>query len=92
VFGRKGLKRHGKRVWRDELLRQIERLTAAFSADYVVLGGGNARLLQRLPPGTRIGNNLAAFRGGFRLWQLPDVPTLSADGDHPHRPQPHGGI
>jgi polyphosphate glucokinase len=81
VLGRKGLKRYGKRVWRDELLRQIERFTAAFLADYVVLGGGNARLLQRLPPGTRIGNNLAAFRGGFRLWQLPDVPTLSADGE-----------
>ena len=75
------MKQHGKRAWRKELLRVIERFTAAFSVDYVVLGGGNARLLQRLPPGTRIGNNLAAFRGGFRLWQLPDVPTLSVDGE-----------
>jgi hypothetical protein len=81
VLGRKGLKRYGKRVWRNELLRLIERLTVAFSVDYVVLGGGNAGLVQRLPPGTRIGNNLAAFRGGFRLWHLPDVPTLSADGE-----------
>jgi hypothetical protein len=81
VLGRKGLKRYGKRVWRNELLRLVERLTFAFSVDYVVLGGGNATLVQRLPPGTRIGNNLAAFRGGFRLWHLPDVPTLSADGE-----------
>ncbi len=62
-------------------MRLVERLTLAFSVDYVVLGGGNAALVQRLPPATRIGNNLAAFRGGFRLWHLPDVPTLSADGE-----------
>ena len=81
VLGRNGLKRRGKRAWRRELARTIERFTAAFTVDYVVLGGGNARLVQRLPSGTRIGNNLAAFRGGFRLWHLPDVPTLSADGE-----------
>ncbi len=80
VLGRKGLKRLGKRAWRKELARAIERFTVAFTADYIVLGGGNAGELKKLPPGTRIGNNLAAFRGGFRLWHLPDVPTLSADG------------
>jgi predicted NBD/HSP70 family sugar kinase len=83
ALGRSGLKRHGKRAWRKELARVIERFAAAFTADYVVLGGGNAPLLKKLPPGTRIGNNLAAFRGGFRLWHLPDVPTLSAEGDPP---------
>lgn len=81
VLGRRGLKRNGKRAWRKELARVIERFSVAFTADYVVLGGGNAKLLQKLPPGTRIGNNLAAFRGGFRLWHLPDVPTLSAEGE-----------
>jgi hypothetical protein len=86
VLGRKGLKRYGKRVWRDALLRVTERLAVAFSVDYIVLGGGNARLVQRPPPGTRIGNNLAAFRGGFRLWHLPDVPTLSAVGETPAPP------
>lgn len=83
VLGRKGLKKIGKRAWRRELARIVERFTAAFTADYVVLGGGNARLLKKLPPGTRIGNNLAALRGGFRLWHLPDVPTLSAEGETP---------
>ena len=83
MLGRKGLKRFGKRKWQKELVRVIERFSAAFTADYVVLGGGNARLLKLLPPGTRIGNNLAAFRGGFRLWHLPDVPTLSAEGEAP---------
>jgi len=81
VLGRKGLKRIGKRAWRRELARTVERFTVAFTADYIVVGGGNAGELKKLPPGTRIGNNLAAFRGGFRLWHLPDVPTLSAEGE-----------
>jgi predicted NBD/HSP70 family sugar kinase len=81
VLGRKGLRRIGKRAWRKELARVIERFTIAFTADYVVLGGGNAGVLKKLPPGTRVGNNLAAFRGGFRLWHLPDVPTLSVEGE-----------
>jgi predicted NBD/HSP70 family sugar kinase len=81
VLGRKGLKRHGKRAWRKELAYAIERFSVVFTADYVVIGGGNASVLKKLPPGTRIGNNLAAFRGGFRLWHLPDVPTLSAEGE-----------
>ena len=78
ALGRRGLKQIGKRAWRKELTRTVERLAAAFTPDYIVLGGGNAKLLKLLPPGTRIGNNLAAFRGGFRLWHLPDLPTLSA--------------
>jgi polyphosphate glucokinase len=36
--------------------------------DDVVLGGGNARKLRKLPPGCRAGDNANAFRGGFRLW------------------------
>ncbi len=79
VLGRSGFNKLGKRAWKKELLRMIDRFAAAFTVDYVVLGGGNARELKLLPPGTRVGNNLAAFRGGFRLWHLPDVPTLSAE-------------
>jgi len=81
LLGRRGLKQIGKRAWRKELMRAVERFTAAFTPDYIVLGGGNANLLKELPPGTRIGNNLAAFRGGFRLWHLPDLATLSAKGE-----------
>ena len=49
-------------------------------ADYVVLGGGNAKHLKELPPGVRLGNNLTAFRGGFRLWGIEDVPTMKVNG------------
>jgi len=34
----------------------------------VVLGGGNARLLKRLPKGARRGDNENAVKGGLRLW------------------------
>jgi len=34
-----------------------------------VLGGGNARLIEKLPPDTRLGDNANAFRGGYRLWR-----------------------
>ena len=46
----------------------VERLKSALEADYVVLGGGNASDMNKLPPGTRLGNNGNAFIGGFRLW------------------------
>jgi hypothetical protein len=42
---------------------------AALNADYAVLGGGNVRLLETLPPNARRGSNMHAFRGGYRLWQ-----------------------
>jgi hypothetical protein len=84
TLGRQGLARVGKRVWRDEVARAVELFSSAFSVDYVVLGGGNAKhLKKRLGTGIRIGHNMAAFRGGFRLWNLPDVATLSADGETP---------
>ena len=55
-------------------------LKGVFEADSVVLGGGNGKQLRRLPPGVRLGHNNAAFRGGFRLWGVEDVPVLTAGG------------
>jgi polyphosphate glucokinase len=45
----------------------------AFLADSVVIGGGNAKKLKELPPGVRLGHNLTAFRGGFRMWNIEDA-------------------
>lgn len=66
--GLRGLERLGKRKWRRQVRKVVERLQSAVQADYVVLGGGNARLLKRLPPATRLGDNFNAFKGGYRLW------------------------
>jgi len=67
-IGQAGLRRHGKKKWRRHVNKIIQLLKAALQADYVVLGGGNARLLKKLPPGARLGRNSNAFLGGFRLW------------------------
>ncbi len=47
----------------------MAKLIAALKPSDVVIGGGNARKLKPLPPGTRIGDNDFAFIGGFRLWE-----------------------
>ncbi len=70
--GLAGLKRFGKKKWRRHVADVVEQLKTALQADYVVIGGGNARLLKRLPPGSRLGDNVNAFSGGFRLWQTPE--------------------
>ena len=47
----------------------VERLKDALDAEYVVLGGGNAKNIKKLPPDARMGDNRNAFVGGFRLWE-----------------------
>ncbi len=66
--GLAGLKRLGKRKWRRHVNEVVKLLKTAFEADCVVLGGGNAKLLRKLSPGCRLGDNANAFRGGYRLW------------------------
>ncbi|MFL5520682.1 MAG: ROK family protein [Gemmatimonadales bacterium] len=68
VVGDAGLKRLGKRRWRRHVEIVVDMMLEALVADYAVLGGGNVRLLEVLPPRTRRGNNANAFRGGERLW------------------------
>jgi len=66
--GSLGLERHGKRKWRGYVDHLIERVVDAIHPDDVVIGGGNAKKLERLPRGCRLGSNANAFIGGFRLW------------------------
>jgi polyphosphate glucokinase len=68
-LGARGYKRLGKRKWLRAVDDVVERLKAALVADYVLLGGGNAKKVKKLPEGARLGDNFNAFRGGFRLWE-----------------------
>jgi polyphosphate glucokinase len=63
-----GLDRLGKKHWREAVFDVVDRLRVALEVEYVVLGGGNLKKLNKLPPGTRAGDNTNAFTGGFRLW------------------------
>jgi polyphosphate glucokinase len=71
-LGLRGLEKLGKKKWRRQVFKVTEKLKTALEADYVVLGGGNAADLKKLPPGARLGSNENAFLGGFRLWSQPD--------------------
>jgi polyphosphate glucokinase len=66
--GERGLERMGLKRWRKAVLDTIDHLANAVEPDYIVLGGGNAKNLDELPPNCRLGRNEDAFLGGFRLW------------------------
>jgi polyphosphate glucokinase len=70
--GLRGLERLGKKRWARHVFDVVEKLKAALGADYVVLGGGNVKLLKELPAGARLGENSNAQKGGIRLFQEGD--------------------
>ncbi len=67
--GVRAIRRFGKRRWRKHVKDVVDLLRKALVADYVVLGGGNAKLLKKLPEAALLGSNSNAFLGGQRLWQ-----------------------
>ncbi len=67
--GESGRERRGNRKWRQTVLDIIAHLQAVFEADYVVLGGGNAVRMKKLPRAVRLGDNKNAFIGGLRMWR-----------------------
>jgi predicted NBD/HSP70 family sugar kinase len=75
--GERGRKRSGDHRWRKAVRKVIKDLDAAFEPDYIVLGGGNAKRLKKLPRGVRLGGNLHAFVGGLRLWD-PDSGVMTS--------------
>ena len=72
----RALERHGKKRWRATVFDVVERLASAMEPDYVVIGGGGADELDKLPPNARRGDNERAFVGGFRLWEPEWDPAL----------------
>ena len=70
MLGREGRKRLGQEKWEEALARIVIILRKAFVTDYIVIGGGNARRVDRLPKGARPGDNRNAFLGGLRLWGI----------------------
>jgi polyphosphate glucokinase len=77
-LGLRGMERLGKKKWRRHVTRVVITIKNALGADYVVVGGGNAKLLKKLPPGARLGANTTAFVGGVRLWEQRNDSSESA--------------
>jgi polyphosphate glucokinase len=79
--GLRGLERRGVERWRKSVLDVIERLRAALICDSVLLGGGNAKLMENLPSHVILGANSNAIDGGIKLWHDisdPTTPTKAA--------------
>ena len=74
-----GYKRLGKKKWRHKVHAVVEGFSAALLPDEIVVGGGQADRLKKLPPRTRRCDNSAAFLGGYRLWG-----DSAASGAAPH--------
>ena len=68
-LGARALQRLGRKKWQKYVEFGMARMIEAVAPDDVVLGGGNAKKLKKLPAGSRLGNNAYAFIGGFRLWE-----------------------
>ena len=75
--GLHGLERYGKKKWRHHVFDVVGHFIAALEPDDTVIGGGNVKLLDALPPHSRAGDNENAFSGGFRLWQPPRAHAYS---------------
>jgi predicted NBD/HSP70 family sugar kinase len=74
-LGERGLQRLGKRRWRKHVESVAQAFHHVLQLEDIVIGGGNVRHLDGLPPFCRAGNNALAFVGGFRMW---DDATASA--------------
>ncbi len=67
-LGEAGRARVGEKAWQRDVQYALVQLKKSLIADYVVLGGGNAKELNKLPKGIELGHNRNAFPGGVRLW------------------------
>ena len=68
-LGDEGMSHLGRKEWQRETVQAIQQLKLAVIADYIVLGGGNAKILEKLPAGVELGHNRDAYPGGVRLWE-----------------------
>jgi polyphosphate glucokinase len=68
-LGEAGQARLGEKAWQRDVQYALIQLKKSLIADYVVLGGGNAKEVNKLPKGIELGHNRNAFLGGVRLWQ-----------------------
>jgi polyphosphate glucokinase len=69
-LGKPGIAELGEKEWERQVMTAVAQLKKSLIADYVVLGGGNAKKLKELPDGAELGHNRNAYLGGVRLWQI----------------------
>ena len=69
-LGKTGIDELGGKEWEREVHFAVDQLRKSVIADYIVLGGGKAKKLKKLPKDTELAHNRNVFPGGVRLWQI----------------------
>lgn len=68
-LGNAALKHEGEEKWKRRVRRVIEQLHVLTDYDALLIGGGNAKLIDwELPAGVQVVSNDAGILGGVRLW------------------------
>ncbi len=67
-LAKKSLRQLGRAAWERHVHEAMKRLKAFSGVDYVVLGGGNADQLERVPKAAVLADQDAALVGGRLLW------------------------
>lgn len=78
-LGRRALRRRGPAKWTKDVEEIVSHLRRVLRLDEIVLGGGNAKKLIRIPKGCRLGSNADAFLGGYRMWEAPKRRSQARD-------------
>ena len=66
----------GVKRWRRRVRQVLHDMSTLLQAEYVIVGGGNARRMNSLPANVWAGHNDLAFKGGAKLWLEPfDTPV-----------------
>jgi len=74
---KKALKKHGLGPWIRAVEETVELLGDVFQPDDIVLGGGNAKRIRKLPTGCRLVDNTSAYKGAERLWEDADMHAVT---------------
>ena len=72
-LSKEALNSRGRKRWQTAVERAIFHLKDLFWPDHVVIGGGNAKLLEPLPEGCERATNQDALKGALRLWPGSDM-------------------
>lgn len=78
-LSKEALKENGEKAWIESVHDAVTLLTDVFRPDEIVLGGGNAKLVDPLPDLCRPVDNASAFVGGERLWEGSDLFASAED-------------
>lgn len=86
------LKEHGIEAWTEAVHEAVELMQDVFHPQETVLGGGNTKLLEKLPEGCRPTDNSSAYVGALRLWDDADMCAIPAESTWKILRRPQGEV